>query len=207
MLSRKYLSFCFLGIATACGGSQTDGERLEALEMRLDDLFDTRVDAQSIVAASALPATGSAGYAGPMIAFGGVGENATAGEVRTSFLGEAEMTVDFEGGTFSGSAGSFLEIANPDGWPNDDIDAELGGPVDGTLTFEGQRAASTNATYVVRATGRLEGSDGAFLDFVDVGGSGEMYGAEAETLVVRGGTDVPFDDQDGFIAYYGVNAR
>ncbi len=193
---------------SACGGSATSNDDL--LNDRLSQaqsIFDDQIAAQSVLAASDLPDDGSGRFTGPMVATGGVGDPRNDTEqTRVAFVGAADITIDFATGGISGSADDFVDVENVEDFGSD-IDLVSGGAVDGTLTFEGDQATTTNASYILTANGRLEGPNDAFLDFENVLGLAEVYGDDADALQVSGTDDAEFDGEDGFVSYTGVATR
>ena len=194
---------------SACGGSTlSPEEQLASLDERGDEIFETYIAGESILSASAMPSRGSANFSGPLITRGGVGNPLDdTDQVRVLFLGEINLAADFAAGTIAGLADNFVDVENLEEFGDGSSTLQSGGTVDGSLTFEGTQAASAAASYDLIASGELEGPNDSYLSFVNVGGSADVYGANADALDIGGGALVTFDGVNGFISYTGVAAQ
>ena len=197
-----------LCLLAACGGSSVSNqERVVSLSNNADELFETFVEDQNVLPASALPTSDSADYSGAIFAIGGTGDfEDDTDEVLVVYIGELDLTVDFEDGTLTGSGHDFANVENIDdlGTDNDPI---VGGTVDGTLVFAGEQSDSTGAVYELLASGDLSGPNGSFLSYHEVGGAADVYGTNADVLNVAGGATVTFDDQPGFVGFAGIASK
>lgn len=208
MFRSAALGLFFVTLA-ACGGTTvSDADRLIALDERGDEIFDTFIRDQDILAASALPEDGSASYTGVLVASGGVGTLGTASEERlVAFYGELGIDLNFASGALTGEADDFVSVSNFNESDDDDFVPITDGEISGSLAITGERAASVNAIYDISLTGRLDREDGGFLEYNRVGGVVGVYGDDADAVRVFGSTAVTFDGEEGFIGYGGVAAR
>jgi len=201
-LKNSALVLIAMGLLAGCGGSGTT--RFEALNAERVTVFEEFIEDATPLDLTTLSAQGSAVYAGGFLAFGGIGGNDPfSRNIRTAFIGEANITVDFADQSLAGSVDQFQEIANaPELGPQfTDAPLEQGKPAEGSLTIGGVVSASDTEVFDVTLSGELTEPGGASLLFGNVPGIAAVFGPDYDALAVRGGTNGTFDGQAGYIAY------
>ena len=203
---RLAFSCSAVGLLAACGGGSVSNQ--EFVDSLLDDAAAAEaafIDGQDVLPLADLDEPGTATYTGYLAAFGGTGDPAIdTEEYLVGYIGELELTADFDNESISGTADNFANVENQE-VVTEDADPVIGEDVTGTLSFTGELSTGTEAVFELSASGELEGPGGSFLDFNEVGGAADIYGANAEVLEVVGGTNtVTFDNQPGFLGYFGI---
>jgi hypothetical protein len=197
------ISCTALILTTACGGSGASNQELLDDRIEGGDALDLAFPGQTASESSGLP--GAATYTGVIIAGGGIiGENSEAREIRTLFVGDLSLGVDFGAGTLTGEGRDFIEAADF----QDLEDLSAGSDASGTLAIEGTRNPGVDVVeFGIAVNGRIDGRDGAFLEFDDLETTAIGRGANAEAIGFEGTVGAQFDGEDGFLGVSGIAGR
>lgn len=205
----KRIAFLVLAMLAACGGGGADltnGERATQLVNSAASTYDNFIEDQNptlLADIDELTFDTPVQYSGALSAFAGEGTS-DEGEVLGSYLGELELTADFELGTISGDATNFVVIECPCSL---DSDLVVGGDVTGMLTLAGNLSGEIEALYDITVDGHLHSDDGSSFTFDETGGFGGVYGSNAEAFYVYGETEATVNGNPGYIGFEGVTAR
>ena len=198
-----------VALLAACGGGDlTNSERATALINAADNAQDF-IDAEGGLPAlvAELPTDAPVQYSGALGVAGGEG-TLEEGPVLVAYLGELDLTADFDTGDISGTATNFIDIENPSDFIDFDADPVAGGDVTGTLVIAGIPDDDVTAFFSITVDGDLT-ADNSNLGFDSMSGELAVFGANAEVVALEGGSDdgIIFNDVPGWLGYAGLASQ